>query len=122
MLGIADGHAQWLFDRGLLCGQAGLIAAVISARGRHLELENVALEQAIHGEIATLVPELPSPLAQFTITEKRATFACRPDLQRPASATAAPGLWLAGDYVAGDYPATLEGAIRSGIAVSRLLQ
>ena len=28
---------------------------------------------------------------------------------------------LAGDYVAGDYPATLEGAVRSGVAAARLL-
>jgi monoamine oxidase len=30
-----------------------------------------------------------------------------------------PGLWLAGDYVAGEYPATLEGAVRSGVAAAR---
>ncbi|MEI8163470.1 MAG: FAD-dependent oxidoreductase, partial [Betaproteobacteria bacterium] len=28
-------------------------------------------------------------------------------------------VWLAGDYVAGDYPATLEGAVRSGVAAAR---
>ena len=46
-------------------------------------------------------------------TEKRATFQCTPPLQRP-SAAVAPGLWAAGDYVHGPYPATLEGAVRSG--------
>jgi uncharacterized protein with NAD-binding domain and iron-sulfur cluster len=56
-----------------------------------------------------------------TITEKRATFACVPDLQRPPARTALPGLWLAGDYVAGDYPATLEGAVRSGVAAARAI-
>jgi monoamine oxidase len=34
--------------------------------------------------------------------------------------TPLPGLLLAGDYVAGDYPATIEGAVRSGIAAARL--
>jgi len=45
--------------------------------------------------------------------EKRATFQCTPGLQRPPARIAA-NLWAAGDYVAGPYPATLEGAVRSG--------
>lgn len=122
MLGVADGTAQWLFDRGQLCGQAGLIAAVISARGRHLDLPTAELESRIHTEIARIVPHLPAPLRTQTITEKRATFACTPNLRRPATQTALPGLYLAGDYVdsalpsvASDYPATIEGAVRSGV-------
>ena len=119
MLGVDAGLAQWLFDRGALCGQHGLLAAVISARGRHLELPVAELERGIHEEIARIVPGLPAPLAVQTITEKRATFACVPDLQRPGAATGLSGLWLAGDYVAGDYPATLEAAVRSGVAAAR---
>jgi squalene-associated FAD-dependent desaturase len=119
MLGVDAGLAQWLFDRGALCGQHGLIAAVISARGRHLDLPTADLEQRIHEEIARIVPDLPALLAVQTITEKRATFACIPALQRPGAATGLPGLWLAGDYVASDYPATLEAAVRSGVAAAR---
>ena len=119
MLGVDAGLAQWLFDRGVLCGQHGLIAAVISARGRHLDLPTTELEQRIHEEIGRIVPDLPAPLAVQTITEKRATFACIPALQRPGAATGLPGLWLAGDYVASDYPATLEAAVRSGVAAAR---
>jgi predicted NAD/FAD-dependent oxidoreductase len=47
------------------------------------------------------------------MAEKRATFRCTPGLDRPP-ADVAPGLFAAGDYVAGPYPATLEGAVRSG--------
>jgi len=50
-----------------------------------------------------------------TVVEKRATFACTPGLQRPPMRIA-PGLLACGDYVAGPYPATLEGAVRSGLA------
>ncbi|TAJ21428.1 MAG: hypothetical protein EPO60_03790, partial [Rugosibacter sp.] len=97
----------------------GLIAAVISAHGRHLDLSMAERESRIHAEIARIVPHLPAPLRTQTITEKRATFACTPNLRRPATQTALPGLCLAGDYVASDYPATIEGAVRSGVSAAR---
>jgi predicted NAD/FAD-dependent oxidoreductase len=52
-----------------------------------------------------------------TIVEKRATFACLPGLQRPA-VRVLPGLLACGDYLDGPYPATLEGAVRSGLAAA----
>ena len=52
-----------------------------------------------------------------TVVEKRATFACTPALTRPPMRIA-PGLLSCGDYVDGPYPATLEGAVRSGLAVA----
>jgi len=115
MLGHANGLMQWLFDRGRLGGPAGLLAAVISARGRHLDLSNGELAGRIHEEIAGLVPGLAMPLWSQVITEKRATFSCIPNLLRPPTLTPLPGLLLAGDYVAGEYPATLESAVRSGL-------
>lgn len=119
IIGVEGGHAQWLFDRGALCGQNGLIAAVISGDGPHQALDHEELAAAIHTEIARLLPGLPPPRRSWVIEEKRASFACTPDLQRPPTATACANVWLAGDYVAGDYPATLEGAIRSGVAAAR---
>ena len=68
-------------------------------------------------ELAALgVPPLQAVL---TVVEKRATFACLPGLVRPPQ-TIAPGLLAAGDYVQGPYPATLEGAVRSGWAAGSL--
>lgn len=113
------GYAQWLFDRGALCGQPGLLAAVISGAGRWQALDHAALADAIHDQLAAVLPDLPPPLKTWVIVEKRATFACTPGLRRPPTATAQANLWLAGDYVAGDYPATLEGAVRSGIAAAQ---
>ncbi|MDP2170941.1 MAG: hydroxysqualene dehydroxylase HpnE [Rhodocyclaceae bacterium] len=121
MVGSTAGHAQWLFDRGALCGQHGLIAAVISGDGPHQALDHSALAAAIHGEIARLLPGLPASQRSWVIEEKRATFACTPGMQRPPTVTACANVWLAGDYVAGDYPATLEGAIRSGVAAAHAI-
>lgn len=121
MLGFGDGLLQWLFDRGALLGSPGLLAAVISAQGRHQEMVTEELAQRLDAEIRSIVPDLP-PLQGFrAITEKRATFACTPDLRRPATTTEIPHLLLAGDYVASDYPGTLESAVRSGIQAARTL-
>ncbi len=118
MLGLAEGWGQWVFDRGRLCGQAGLLAVVISAHGPHEAVDADTLADRVHAEVATLLPGLPPPRWSRVITEKRATFTCTANLRRPPGRTAEPGLFLAGDYVAGDYPATLEGAVRSGIAAA----
>ena len=119
MLGMASGHGQWVFDRGALCGQHGLLAVVISGTGPWQTLDHAALAHAMHTEIAAIVPDLPPPSRHWVIEDKRATFACTPGLARPTTATALPNVWLAGDYVAGDYPATLEGAVRSGVAAAQ---
>ncbi len=119
MLGMASGHGQWVFDRGQLVGQHGLLAVVISGAGAWQTLSHEELSQAIHREIAILLPNLTIPHKTWVIEEKRATFACTPNLARPATSTTDPSLWLAGDYVAGDYPATIEGAVRSGIRAAQ---
>ncbi|MCZ7564437.1 MAG: hydroxysqualene dehydroxylase HpnE [Burkholderiales bacterium] len=120
MLGLADSLLHWVFDRGALDGRRGLLAAVVSARGAHEALERGEFALAAHRELARLVPRLPAPEWSRVIAERRATFSCTPGLDRPGNATALPRLILAGDYTASDYPATLEGAVRSGLAAARL--
>jgi uncharacterized protein with NAD-binding domain and iron-sulfur cluster len=52
----------------------------------------------------------------WVVTEHGATFAVRPgvDSIRPPQRTAIEGLFLAGDWTATGWPATMEGAVRSG--------
>jgi uncharacterized protein with NAD-binding domain and iron-sulfur cluster len=116
MLGFADGPLHWLFDRGALCGQRGLIGAVISAEGEHQSLTQDELGTLAQSEIARRLGALPALQWVRVIAEKRATFACTPGLQRPSHKTLLDNFWLAGDYTASDYPATIEAAVRSGIA------
>jgi predicted NAD/FAD-dependent oxidoreductase len=109
--------AQFVFDRGQLGGPPGLLAFVVSASAsdRHT-LEHSVLTQA-ERELG-----LSLQIVQ-TVIERRATFACTPGLQRPGQHIALPPdrLLACGDYIAGPYPATLEGAVRSGLQAAALL-
>lgn len=120
MLGFTRGLLQWAFDRAALGGPAGLVATVVSASGPHQSIAHADLAERLHRELAASVPRLRPPLWTRVIAEKRATFSCRPGLLRPSNTTPVPGLFLAGDYTASDYPATLESAVRSGVAAARL--
>lgn len=123
MVGLPDGPGQWAFDRRAMghrgegpAAHATLIAVVISAHGPHDTLDQDALLVAAHTQLEGLLQRrLPPPTWSQAITEKRATFACRPGLVRPTHHTPLAGLWLAGDYVDSPYPATLESAARSGV-------
>jgi len=115
---------QFVFDRGQLdARQDGLFAVVISASSDAASLPQDALTAAIATQLAADLkrPELAAPAWSMVITEKRATYACTPSLKRPANETPAKGLVLAGDYTAGEYPATLEMAVRSGVQAAQVL-
>lgn len=124
MIGLADGPAQWAFDRGQFGGPAGLIACVISTGGPHEALSRDALLAAVQAQLAGMLGRaLPRAEWSQVITEKRATYACRAGVIRPGPKTPIPGLWLAGDYLESDYPATLESAVRAGVdAAGRVLK
>jgi len=117
MLGFVGGVVQWAFDRG--GADAGLVATVTSGSGAHEGLDREALASKIDSELRSALPGLPPLQSSQIIVEKRATFSCRPALERPGGVTSVPGLTLAGDYVAGPHPATLEAAVRSGVRAAR---
>ena len=122
MIGLADGPAQWAFDRGRCGGEPGLVACVISAHGPHEQLSQDELILAVLSQLEReLDRRLPVPQWTQVIVEKRATFACRPGIFRPGIRTPLPGLWLAGDYTESEYPATLESAVRSGVACAEAI-
>ncbi len=117
------GHrGQWVFDRQALLGlspENGELAVVISAandfdtRSRE-DWAALILEQLREQLRRPSHPPLPDTLAWELIVDKRATFMAVPSLRRPANTTVWPHLVLCGDWTDTGYPATLEGAVRSG--------
>ena len=109
-----DCPAQFVLDRGQLGGPKGLLAFVVSASSTERALLQEQVLQQARSQLG-LQGQALQPLQ--TVVEKRATFACTPGLLRPPQQIA-PGLLACGDYVDGPYPATLEAAVRSGIAAA----
>jgi len=115
ILGEAD--APWLVDR--QDNAEGLVCLVASADGGHRESDH---DQRLADWLARLEQycgPLPPLQAHRWIHERRATFAAVPDRPHFTAETGLPGLWLAGDYTHPEYPATLEGAVRSGVQCAR---
>ncbi|MEN9629507.1 MAG: hypothetical protein RJA10_2734 [Pseudomonadota bacterium] len=116
--------AQFVFDHGLLGGAPGVFAFVVSGARRWVDAGLAATGQAVLQQAQRAFPACTwasPPRVLRVLAEKRATFRCVPALDRPAQVIA-PGLLAAGDYVAGPYPATLEGAVRSGEAAAGLFE
>jgi len=122
MLGTLGGYAEWVFDRRIV-GQPGLLAVVISASGPHLELTRGELAAHVLQELRQLLGELPTPQDVLVLKEQRATFSCSVGIEalRPSNQCSVKGLWLAGDYTDTGFPATLEGAVRSGYNCAALI-
>jgi predicted NAD/FAD-dependent oxidoreductase len=89
--------------------------------------KNAHLAQALHQQIAEQFMQRPGygnqPLPTLKtfriITEKRATFVARPELNRPSNFTGDARIMLAGDWTDTGYPAVIEGAVRSGLNAAR---
>jgi squalene-associated FAD-dependent desaturase len=127
-----DTPGQWVFDRRDVLDRAAesrsrplleaLLAVVISTGGPHVQLSHAELAQQVDAQLRRLRPELPPCAWSWVVAERRATYACTPQRARPAGPRLSTGLYLAGDYVDAEFPATLEAAVRSGIAAARAVQ
>lgn len=120
---------QWVFDRsdssGLSSGRdAGQYLAVsLSDADALLELSSDELHDRFVPELARLFPDARAArVREFFVTrEPRATFRQAPGSRRcrPGPRTACRGLYLAGAWTDTGWPATMEGAVRSGVAAAR---
>jgi squalene-associated FAD-dependent desaturase len=115
---------QWVFDRTEASG---------ANRGQYLAVSQSAAQDEIDEPVSVLrkryLPELERllPAARgagvrdfFVTRERTATFAPSPGVGRlrPDAPTRAPGLYLAGAWTATGWPATMEGAVRSGFSAA----
>lgn len=116
LLGVIGGTVQWLISRD------DLISVTVSAADDLIDIQADALLSKLWADVARALaqPDLPMPPARL-IKERRATFAQTPanEPRRPATRTPWRNLVLAGDWTATGLPATIEGAIRSGLAAAR---
>jgi squalene-associated FAD-dependent desaturase len=91
---------------------------VISASYDLLGLDKIAIRDAALGELGEIWPEarVARVLRFWVVTEHGATLSIRPgvDAFRPPQRTPIDGLFLAGDWTDTGWPATMEGAVRSG--------
>ena len=120
MIGVEDSVCQWVFDRGILLGQAGLMGVVISGPGKHETTDNKSLAMAVH---RTLEREFGFPNFRWyrVIREKKATVTSSPDRQDVSNDTDQENVFLAGDYTESEYPSTIEAAVRSGEKCAKLI-
>ncbi|WP_405900987.1 hydroxysqualene dehydroxylase HpnE [Streptomyces sp. NBC_00727] len=112
---------QWVFDRTEASGLTGpgqYLAVSQSAAGDEIELPVAELRARYLPELERLLPAARGVgIRDFFVTRERtATFAPAPGVGRlrPGTLTRAPGLFLAGAWTATGWPATMEGAVRSG--------
>ncbi|GLF98440.1 hydroxysqualene dehydroxylase HpnE [Streptomyces yaizuensis] len=115
---------QWVFDRtaasGLAEGQ--YLALSQSAAGDEIDAPVAELRERYLPELERLLPPTRgAEVRDFFVTRERtATFDPAPGVGRlrPGTHTRAPGLYLAGAWTATGWPATMEGAVRSGFTAA----
>ena len=110
---LLDREIQWIFDKG-----SGYYLVVVSASR---SLESKSTDEIVALALRELTDFFPATHEAAlkdsrVIREPRATYSARPGLegQRPGTVTRYPNVFLAGDWTATGWPATMEGAVRSG--------
>ena len=114
-LGVINGTAEWIFLK------SGVISTTTSAADRWIDRDAEDLASALWNDIARAYRLDPDRLPPHRVVkEKRATFAATPAqlLRRPKARTRWRNLVLAGDWTDTGWPATIEGAIRSGFTAA----
>lgn len=123
---VVDSPVQWIFNRTAMGDRAEgahHLAVSISGARREIDVPRAELASQVREELAHLLPRARAAgvVASAVVKEPHATFAARPGQAalRPATRTAVPGVVLAGAWTATGWPATMEGAVRSGIQAAR---
>jgi zeta-carotene desaturase len=119
---LLDTRIQWVFAKSRIRRWAAergcYLELVISASWAELEMSREEILASALQELETFFPAVRQAklIKSGVLKEARATFSVTPGLDRfrPRQATEWPGLYLAGDWTATEWPSTMEGAVRSG--------
>jgi len=118
---LLDRTTQWIFNKSHLTGEASqgrYLQSVISASYGLVERSRQEIVKLCLGELQEVLPESREArlLKATVVKEMAATFSPQPGAERwrPSQRTPLPNLFLAGDWTATGWPATMEGAVRSG--------
>jgi squalene-associated FAD-dependent desaturase len=118
---LLDRTTQWIFNKSRLSdgpAEGRYLQSVISASYALVQRSRQEIIDLCLGELREVLPESgDARLVKATVVkETSATFSPRPgsDRWRPAQRTPIRNLFLAGDWTATGWPATMEGAVRSG--------
>jgi squalene-associated FAD-dependent desaturase len=124
---LLDSPAHWVFDRGALTGNqpaaGGQYLTVVSSGAPDLlEFRGRRLVDLMAGALTERLGSAELLWSRVS-REPRATFAARPGTRRLrwSMQTNRPNVHLAGAWIASDWPATMEAAVRSGVAAARAI-
>jgi len=111
---LLDRTIQWMFNK-----EGGRYLQLVVSASRNLtSLSRGEIIEIALGDLRLFFPGLKDAklLKSHVIKEQRATFSAAPgtESKRPAAQQGLPGAYLAGDWTRSGWPATMEGAVRSG--------
>jgi squalene-associated FAD-dependent desaturase len=111
---LLDRTIQWMFNK----NEGRHIQLVVSASRSLIAMPRQEIIQMAVSELADFFPTVREAKLEraHVVKEVRATFSARPGLEtrRPGNETGVANLFLAGDWTRSGWPATMEGAVRSG--------
>ena len=119
---LLDTTIEWFFHKSRIRGldplKGSYVEVVIAGSRAQLKMGREEVLASALEELARFFPEvrIANLLKSCVLKEARATFSVTPGLDRyrPTQTTQWPGLYLAGDWTATEWPSTMEGAVRSG--------
>jgi squalene-associated FAD-dependent desaturase len=127
---LLDRTIQWMFHKSRIIegrdnGGGSYVELVVSCSRSLIEKSKTEIVDLALKEVQEFFPETREAklLKSTVIKEVHATYSPRPgiDGQRPKPATVWPRVFLAGDWTATGWPATMEGAVRSGYLAAEAL-
>jgi squalene-associated FAD-dependent desaturase len=124
---LLDARVQWVFNKSNILARRKTsgrqyLSLVISGAAEYIAMEKEQLVAVAMEDILRVLPKAASArvVHSLVIKEKRATFSATPEVERhrPSVHADVKGLLLAGDWTNTGYPATIEGAVMSGLAAA----